>query len=81
MEEEQYHRMQEAQHLVQENGNIASRFTCPTLRHPHFELPISNRLEQSNQEQIWNNYGERRCRDVETKLNLEWNMENGDVEM
>ncbi|XP_050137798.1 pumilio homolog 12-like isoform X1 [Malus sylvestris] len=70
MEEEQYYRMQqryvylqqlhdqrlEAQHLVQGNGNIASRLTCPTPRHPHFEVPISNRLEQSNQERIWNNY-------------------------
>ncbi|TQE00536.1 hypothetical protein C1H46_013780 [Malus baccata] len=77
MEEEQYYRMQqryvyfqelhdqqlEAQHLVQGNGNIASRLTCPTPRHPYFEVLISNWLEQSNQELIWNNYGERRCRD------------------
>ncbi|BBH04278.1 pumilio 12 [Prunus dulcis] len=64
MEEEQYYRMQqryvymqqlhdqrlEAQHLVQGSGNIASRLTCPNPRHPHFEVPISHRLEQSNQE-------------------------------
>ncbi|PQM33092.1 pumilio homolog 12 [Prunus yedoensis var. nudiflora] len=70
MEEEQYYRMQrryvylqqlhdqrlEAQHLVQGSGNIASRLTCPNPRHPHFEVPISHRLEQSNQERVWNNY-------------------------
>ncbi|KAM1114741.1 hypothetical protein ACFX19_005570 [Malus domestica] len=70
MEEEQYHRMQqqyvylqqlhdrrlEAQHLVQGNGIIASKLTRPNPRYPHFEVPISHRLEQSNQERIWNNY-------------------------
>ncbi|KAM5582234.1 pumilio [Rosa sericea] len=70
IQEEQYFRMQqryvylqqlhdqrlEAPNMVQDRGNIASRLTCPNPRHPHFEVPISHRLEQSNQEQIWNNY-------------------------
>lgn len=70
IQEEQYYRMQqryvylqqlhdqrlEAQHMVQGSGNIASRLTCPNPRHPHFEVPISHQLEQSNHERIWNNY-------------------------
>ncbi|XP_050220014.1 pumilio homolog 12 [Mercurialis annua] len=71
-DEEQYYRMMpqqylylqqqlrnqrlEAQRPVHGNGNAAAKLMNRNMRQPYFEVPISHQLQQSNQEQFWNNY-------------------------
>ncbi|XP_065879381.1 pumilio homolog 12 isoform X2 [Euphorbia lathyris] len=69
IEEEQFYRHQqylylqqlrnqrlEAQHPIQANGNLSAKLMNRSARQPYLEVPISHQLQQSNQDQFWNNY-------------------------
>ncbi|KAG6632716.1 pumilio homolog 12 isoform X2 [Carya illinoinensis] len=50
----------EAQHPIQDQGNITTRLTSENLREPFVEVPISCQLENSRQESFWNNSADYR---------------------